>query len=55
MKYIVVSAAKKVAVISELTKFLENEVNIKIAEGWRPIGGIAVDNFGLYQAMILEE
>ncbi len=55
MKYIVVSAAKKVAVLSELTKNLESEVCKKITEGWQPIGGIAVDNFGLYQALIKEE
>ncbi|HIJ87949.1 MAG TPA: hypothetical protein HPP97_09755 [Desulfuromonadales bacterium] len=50
MEYTVVSAAK-IQTPKDVSKNLILEVNNKITEGWKPVGGIAVDNFGLYQAM----
>lgn len=57
MKYIIVSAAKALSLRlspKDVVKNLEHDVNEKILEGWKPVGGIAVDNFGLYQAMVNE-
>lgn len=33
---------------------LATEVNLRLAQGWRLIGGVAVSNGLFYQAMILE-
>ena len=54
MEYTVVSAAK-IPSPKDVSKNLILEVSKKLSEGWKPVGGIAVDNFGLYQAMIKPE
>ncbi len=46
MQYIIVKAYD--------TDVLTKEVNKLIAEGWRPIGGVAVGN-SIYQAMVKGE
>lgn len=55
MEYTVVSAAKILPSPKDVSKNLILEVNKKLSEGWKTVGGIAVDNFGLYQAMIKPE
>lgn len=54
MEYTVVSA-QKIMPPKDVAKNLILEVNKKLAEGWKPVGGIAVDNLGLHQAMIKSE
>jgi hypothetical protein len=55
MNYIVVSTAKVLSPKEgHVSKNIEQEVNKRIIEGWKPVGGIAVDNYGFYQAMTKE-
>ena len=54
MQYIVVSTPRKLGIFDAQTKNFEVEVNKKIMDGWRPIGGIAIDDSGFHQALTKE-
>lgn len=46
-----------IVVIADSTLQLEDKVKVKLADGWTPLGGIAItdmstDGFWYYQAMI---
>lgn len=43
-----------IIVATDSFRTLQHEVNANIAKGYVPIGGIGVDDFYKYQAMILE-
>lgn len=51
MKYTVISTPKTISPKDDL-KRLTLEVSQKLNEGWSLVGGIAVDTYGLYQAMV---
>jgi hypothetical protein len=42
-------------VIANTNRNLEDKVNELIEDGWKPQGGITIDNFVLVQAMVKEE
>lgn len=54
MKYKIISESILFSDISALEK-LEDEVNSSIIDGWKPLGGVAINQHAVCQAMVKED